>query len=92
MLMNVTFSAAEQWIEEDLCELKADFDDADEDLKKEKEKVIYTVSLSHFFIENTVDFQFLKKAISIKKEKSTSQLFCFLPELPPELECGFQPA
>jgi hypothetical protein len=92
MLMSVAVSVVEQWIGEDVCELKAEFDDADEEFKKEKEKDIYTIDYLSFAEVKTYDYQSSRNLFSIKNEKLNSELFYSLPELPPKLECGFQPA
>jgi hypothetical protein len=91
MLMNVAVSVVEQLKGKTLCELKAeDSDDADEKNKTEKE--FFTFKCSMLPNANLIELLSRNKSIFIENEQLSSELFCFLLELPPELECGFQPA
>jgi hypothetical protein len=93
MLMGLAMTVVEQLNGIALYELKAeDSDDADDEIKIEKEKEIFTFRCSILPNDKVVDLSNCNTSMFIKDDKLLSELFNSLPELPPELECGFQPA
>ncbi len=69
----------------DLYEMSSDEDDQDEEVKKEKEE--YIINYQCFPNVDVVvhEYQLYSQGILITNEKFDSELFCHLPELPPEL-------
>ncbi len=95
MLMGLAISVVEQLNGIVLCELKVeDSDDADDEIKivKEKEKGAYPFKCHMLPNHKVIDFSNCLTFMFIEDDKLLSELFNSLPELPPELECGFQPA
>jgi hypothetical protein len=93
--MGLTITVVEQLNGIALYELKSeDNDDTDDEIKieKEKEKETYTFRCNILPINNVVDLSNCTNPMFIKDDKLLSELFNSLPKLPPELECGFQPA
>ena len=90
MLMGFAMTVVEQLNGIALYELKVeDSDDADDEIKIEKEKETYTFKCHILPINKVVDLSKCLVFMFITDDKLISELFSYLPELPPELECGF---